>query len=418
MVEQPLNEALEYVNHVKRTGIVMSMLAALVASLLSIIIAGMMTKRITNIAAITDHLATGNMNASLKVTSNDEIGQLALAFNKMVVQLKASRTELRDSEEKYRSLVENSNVGVYRKTGNDNSFIEYANPALAKMFGFPSVEELLQASAIQFSDQESFKLLIEEIDQQGAVKEREIRLKKKDGTSVWCSVTSIKHFDEKRQVFLIDSVVKDITERKIAEEALRQVHADLEIKVNERTQELRVLNEKLYRLSLEDGLTGIANRRCFDEFLQREWQRARREQLPLALIMLDVDLFKHYNDTYGHVSGDECLKRVAGVIKEVAKRATDLAARYGGEEFAIVLPNTDQANAVKLGNEILVGVRELGIRNATAVSSQIVTISLGIAVIIPSDITTPESLIIAADQALYQAKNAGRNQLQVASTNT
>jgi len=418
VVEQPLNEALEYVNHVKRTGIVMSMLAALVASLLSIIIAGMMTKRITNIAAITDHLATGNMNASLKVTSNDEIGQLALAFNKMVVQLKASRTELRDSEEKYRSLVENSNVGVYRKTGNDNSFIEYANPALAKMFGFPSVEELLQASAIQFSDQESFKLLIEEIDQQGAVKEREIRLKKKDGTSVWCSVTSIKHFDEKRQVFLIDSVVKDITERKIAEEALRQVHADLEIKVNERTQELRVLNEKLYRLSLEDGLTGIANRRCFDEFLQREWQRARREQLPLALIMLDVDLFKHYNDTYGHVSGDECLKRVAGVIKEVAKRATDLAARYGGEEFAIVLPNTDQANAVKLGNEILVGVRELGIRNATAVSSQIVTISLGIAVIIPSDITTPESLIIAADQALYQAKNAGRNQLQVASTNT
>ena len=418
VVEQPLNEALEYVNHVKRTGIVMSMLAALVASLLSIIIAGMMTKRITNIAAITDHLATGNMNASLKVTSNDEIGQLALAFNKMVVQLKASRTELRDSEEKYRSLVENSNVGVYRKTGNDNSFIEYANPALAKMFGFPSVEELLQASAIQFSDQESFKLLIEEIDQQGAVKEREIRLKKKDGTSVWCSVTSIKHFDEKRQVFLIDSVVKDITERKIAEEALRQVHADLEIKVNERTQELRVLNEKLYRLSLEDGLTGIANRRCFDEFLQREWQRARREQLPLALIMLDVDLFKHYNDTYGHVSGDECLKRVAGVIKEVAKRATDLAARYGGEEFAIVLPNTDQANAVKLGNEILVGVRELGIRNATAVSSQIVTISLGIAVIIPSDITTPESLIIAADQALYQAKKAGRNQLQVASTNT
>lgn len=418
VVEQPINEALEYVNHVKRTGIVMSMLAALVASLLSIIIAGMMTKRITTIAALTDHLAAGDLNASIKVTSKDEIGQLALAFNKMVVQLKASRTELRDSEEKYRSLVENSNVGVYRKTGNDNSFIEYANPALAKMFGFPSVEELLQTSAIHFSDQESFKLLLEEIDQQGAVKDREIRLKKKDGTSVWCSVTSIKHFDEKRQVFLIDSIVKDITERKIAEEALRQVHAELEIKVNERTQELRVLNEKLYRLSLEDGLTGIANRRCFDEFLQREWQRARREQLPLALIMIDVDLFKHYNDTYGHVSGDECLKRVARVIKEVAKRATDLAARYGGEEFAIVLPNTDQANAVKLGNEILVGVRELGIRNATAVSSQIVTISLGIAVIIPSDSTTPDSLIIAADQALYQAKNAGRNQLQVASTNT
>lgn len=418
VAEQPLTEALEYVTDVKSTGIVMILLAALVAALLSIIIAGMMTKRITDIAAVTDRLAAGDLNASIEITTSDEIGQLAMTFNKMAAQLKARGTELRESEEKYRSLVENINIGVYRKTGNDNSFIEYANPALARMLGFSSVEELLKTSAaIHFLHQEGFARLLEEINQQGAVKNREIMLNKMDGTIIWCSVTAIKHFDAKRQTFWIDSVVKDITERKIAEEALRQAHAELEIKVNERTQELRLLNEKLYWISMQDGLTGIANRRYFDEFLEREWQRSRREQVPLALILLDVDYFKHYNDTYGHVAGDQCLRQIAGVLRGVTKRATDLAARYGGEEFALILPNTDQAGAAILGKQILVGVRELGIRNATAVSNQIVTVSLGIAACIPQDMAPPDNLVIAADQALYQAKNAGRNQLQVASRN-
>ena len=404
------------VNHVKWTGIIMSMVAALFASLISIIIAGIMTKRIINIATVTDRLAIGDMDALVKITTRDELGQLAMTFNNMVAQLKASGAELRDSEEKYRSLVENINVGVYRKTGNDNSFMEYVNPALARMLGFPSAEELLKTSAATyFSDQESFNLLLKEINQQGAVKNREIMLNKKDGTVIWCSVTAIKHFDAKREMFWIDSVAEDITERKMAERILRQARDELELKVKERTQELRLLNEKLYRISMQDGLTGIANRRCFDECLEREWQRASREQLPLALIMLDVDLFKHYNDTYGHVVGDQCLKRIAGVLQGLSKQATDLAARYGGEEFAIILPNTDQQDAAKLGKQILVRVRELGIRNVTSVSSQIVTVSLGIAVCIPSDIFTHDKLIIAADQALYQAKKAGRNQLRVVS---
>ena len=418
VAEQPVSEALQYVNQVKQTGLLMSLVATLIAALLSIIMAGMMTKRITNIAAVTDRLAAGDLNASIEITTSDEIGQLAMTFNNMVVQLKARGAELRDSEEKYRSLVENINVGVYRKTGNDASFMVYANPALARILGYHSVDELLKTDiASHFAHRESFAPLLEAIEQQGAVKNREIMLKKKDGTTIWCSVTAIRHFDLKRDMFWIDSVVEDITERKVAEETLRQAHAELEIKVSERTQELRLLNEKLQQLSIQDGLTGIANRRYFDEFLEREWQRASRERIPLSLILLDVDLFKHYNDTYGHVAGDQCLKRVARVLQGVTKRATDLAARYGGEEFALILPNTNQEGAIGLGEKILDGVRELGIRNASSVSGQIVTVSLGIATCIPSDSTTPDSLIMAADQALYQAKNAGRNQLQVASKN-
>ncbi len=412
VAEQPLDEAMEYVIHVERTGFIMSFLAMLLAALIGIMIAGRMSKRITNISVVTGRLAAGDLNAAIQVVDRDEIGQLGIAFNSMAAQLKTSSEELRDSEERYRSLVENINIGVYRKNGNDYSFMEYANPALVRILGYSSVDELLQTFAeTHFYDQEGFLQLIEAVDRQGAVKDREVVLCKKDGTPIWCSLTAIRHFDEKRELFWIDSVVEDITERKLAEEALRQAHAELEMKVNERTQELRLLNEKLYRISLQDGLTGIANRRYFDEVLEREWQQAKRQKQPLALVMIDVDWFKHYNDTYGHVAGDQCLRQIAEVLEGVAKRATDLAARYGGEEFALILPNTDQQGAVELGKQVLLGVRNLRIRNATAVSNQLVTVSLGIAACIPPDHGMPDKLIVAADQALYQAKKAGRNQL-------
>ena len=415
VAEQPLKEALEYVTHVKRTGYIMSVVAALVAAMIGIMLAGKMAKRITNIAALTRQLAAGNLDATILITAEDEIGQLGHAFNSMSAQLKASSIELRDSEERYRSLVENINVGVYRKGGDDNSCMEYANPALARMLGYASVEDLLKTCAeIHFFDAEGFGRLARAIERQGTVKYQEIVLRKKDGTRLWCSVTAAKHFDEKRGLYWIDSIVEDITERKKAEENLRQAHAELERKVQERTQELQLLNEKLYRISVQDGLTGIANRRYFDEFLGREWLRAKREQQPLALIMLDVDWFKHYNDTYGHVDGDQCLQKVAEVLQSMAKRPADLAARYGGEEFALILPNTDAAGAKELGNQILEAVRRLDIVNETSETSKVITVSLGVAAWIPSEHEGPHKLIRSADQALYQAKKTGRNQLVLA----
>lgn len=174
-------------------------------------------------------------------------------------------------------------------------------------------------------------------------------------------------------------------------------------------QQLETANHELQRLAAIDSLTQVANRRRFDEYLQQEWQRMLREQLPLSLILCDIDCFKLYNDTYGHQAGDDCLRQVAQVIQNAAKRAIDLPARYGGEEFAVILPNTDQEGAILVAQDIQTGVKELGISHSASKVCDTVTVSLGVSNTIPSVITSPELLINAADKALYQAKAEGRD---------
>ncbi|MCU0548010.1 MAG: PleD family two-component system response regulator [Leptolyngbya sp. Prado105] len=174
-------------------------------------------------------------------------------------------------------------------------------------------------------------------------------------------------------------------------------------------QQLETANHELQRLAAIDGLTQVANRRRFDEYMQQEWQRMLREQLPLSLILCDIDCFKLFNDTYGHQAGDDCLRQVAQVIQNSAKRAIDLPARYGGEEFAVILPNTDQEGAILVAQDIQSGVKQLGISHAASKVCDTVTVSLGVSNTIPSVITSPELLINAADKALYQAKAEGRD---------
>lgn len=212
---------------------------------------------------------------------------------------------------------------------------------------------------------------------------------------------------------------KEIAERRVAEAALSRAHDELEHQVARRTQQLVEVNEALTRLSLQDGLTGISNRRYFDEFLEREWQRARRERSALALIMADVDCFKAYNDTYGHLAGDACLKAIAGVLAATMKRAVDLVARYGGEEFVIVLPGTDLPAALRLAEEARARVEALRIEHRTSsvapgessVSLPWVTISLGVASAIPQEAAPAAQLVAAADAGLYEAKRCGRNRV-------
>ncbi|MER3432028.1 MAG: diguanylate cyclase response regulator [Leptolyngbya sp. ERB_1_1] len=174
-------------------------------------------------------------------------------------------------------------------------------------------------------------------------------------------------------------------------------------------QQLETANHELQRLAAIDELTQIANRRRFDEYLRQEWQRMLREQSPLSLILCDVDFFKHYNNIYGHQAGDDCLRQVAQVIQNSAKRAIDLPARYGDKEFAIVLPNTDQEGALLVAQEIQIGVKQLKIAHAASKVCDTVTVSLGVSNTIPSVITSPELLISAANQALCQAKVEGRD---------
>ncbi len=191
---------------------------------------------------------------------------------------------------------------------------------------------------------------------------------------------------------------------------LREQKACLEDRVKERTAELETANRRLAALSMIDGLTGLANRRQLDEVLESEWRRAARQCLPLALVMADVDLFKDFNDHYGHQAGDECLRRVASVLAEHTQRAGELATRYGGEEFAIILPGVDLVSASSWAEEVRQAVIDLAIPHELS-KTGIVTLCLGVSCLIPDASSKVSNLISEADKALYQAKRGGRNQV-------
>ncbi|MEG4573717.1 diguanylate cyclase [Microcoleus sp. N3A4] len=185
------------------------------------------------------------------------------------------------------------------------------------------------------------------------------------------------------------------------------------IKQAELYQQLQAANLKLERLATLDELTQLANRRRFDQYLEMEWRRQAREQTPLSLILCDIDSFKNYNDTYGHPGGDECLRQVAGAIGNAVDRPADLVARYGGEEFAVILPNTAMQGAVVVAEHIQLKIAALQLPHAGSQVSEYVTVSFGVASIVPASESGAEILIAAADQALYQAKRLGRDRIQL-----
>jgi diguanylate cyclase (GGDEF)-like protein len=167
--------------------------------------------------------------------------------------------------------------------------------------------------------------------------------------------------------------------------------------------------EELDKLSREDGLTGLANRRHFDESLQQEWRRASRQKSSLAVLMIDVDNFKHFNDKLGHPEGDRCLRRVAKLLATYARRPGELVARYGGEEFVMIFPDTDHQQAVHIAEHVLDSIREARMPQPEGLERWYVTVSIGVSATVPSERLTPSRVLVAADQALYTAKNNGRN---------
>ncbi len=182
--------------------------------------------------------------------------------------------------------------------------------------------------------------------------------------------------------------------------------------LRESQKQLADANIELQKLAALDALTGIANRRRFDETMQLEWQRGQRDKKPLTLMMCDVDFFKSYNDSFGHQAGDLCLKKVAAVLTEHLKRPADLAARYGGEEFVIILPETELAGALIVAESCRRHLEQLAIENPQATTElSCVTMSIGVASVLPSPKSSVEKLIELADQALYAAKRDGRNRV-------
>ncbi|MCW6035220.1 diguanylate cyclase [Spirulina subsalsa FACHB-351] len=210
---------------------------------------------------------------------------------------------------------------------------------------------------------------------------------KTEHQEAWYHVIAVKLGDG------VSLTIRDVTERKLLE--LQLSHA----------------NKELKNLAIVDGLTQLKNRFYFDQRFEQEWRRCMRESQHLALIMCDVDYFKSYNDTYGHPMGDECLKQVADVIQGIIKRPSDLAARYGGEEFILLLANTSLEGALRIAESVRQGVEVLRIPHERSPISPHVTLSCGVATMIPTLDALSGTLLYMADQALYEAKNRGRNQV-------
>ncbi len=176
-------------------------------------------------------------------------------------------------------------------------------------------------------------------------------------------------------------------------------------------EQLATANAELQWLSHQDWLTGIDNRRSFDEFMDRMWRQAIRNAEPMSLLMVDIDYFKLYNDRYGHQAGDDCLRRVAGALRDQVGRAVDFVARYGGEEFAIILPFTDLPGALNVAERLRAAVEGLEIEHWRS-DKGVVTVSMGVATAMPGQGSDPQELILVADKALYRAKEKGRNRIE------
>jgi diguanylate cyclase (GGDEF)-like protein/PAS domain S-box-containing protein len=220
----------------------------------------------------------------------------------------------------------------------------------------------------------------------------EIRMLGKEGHWRWINARGrAVEYDRDKAVVRVIGTLTDISKYKRIEMALQKA------------------NEELQRLAALDDLTQIANRRRFDDRLTQEWRRARRDGKPLALVICDIDFFKNYNDTYGHLKGDDTLHMVAQTLSDMLKRPMDLVARFGGEEFAAILPNTNIKGAMRVAHEFRAAIDGLKIEHrASAIGGQ-VTLSFGVAAMIPDGAMQPKSLIEAADKALYKAKALGRN---------
>ncbi|MFM2036031.1 MAG: hypothetical protein RL459_1296 [Pseudomonadota bacterium] len=208
------------------------------------------------------------------------------------------------------------------------------------------------------------------------------------------------HDEEALEVAVLQAGAADFITKPIRTAPL-MARVQTQLKVQQLTHELR-------EMATHDGLTGVANRRAFDQGYAQAWRLARRSGQSMALLMVDVDHFKRYNDHYGHQAGDVCLQRVAAQLTRFCQRPGDIVARYGGEEFVLMLPDTDRAGAMHVAQSLLASMEELGLAHAASDVASFVTVSIGVASTEALDSPLPERLLQAADRALYVAKNSGR----------
>jgi diguanylate cyclase (GGDEF)-like protein/PAS domain S-box-containing protein len=305
------------------------------------------------------------------------------------------------SEEKYRELVNNVKIGIFRATPS-GKLLE-VNPSVVEMFGYTSAKMFLKIKTPNLYENQDDRLqLMKELEESNLAMNKEFMMKKKSGTSFWASLTSTAVRDNSGRIIYYDTVLENISERK---------HLEEEVK----------------RLSITDELTGVNNRRFFNQNLPIEIQDAERWRSALSLIMIDIDDFKEYNDKYLHLGGDEVLKQTAQVISSIIRKDVDWASRFGGDEFIVTLHGLTSTQAAKVGERIRRLFQQIKFKPKDEIVQK--TLSMGVACCHYSEVRPKRGdkskgaptnyekvateLTILADKALFQAKKAGRNQLVI-----
>jgi diguanylate cyclase (GGDEF)-like protein/PAS domain S-box-containing protein len=305
--------------------------------------------------------------------------------------------EVVESEGVYKTLLESTRAIPWKIDWATMQF-SYIGPQIEALLGWAqdswlTVEDW--ATRIHEDDRDTVVQFCVAQSKAGVDHEADYRALTRDGGYVW--IRDVVHVVRKDdgEVDCLIGFMFDISERKRAEEELLRLHRELE------------------QLSLTDGLTGIANRRLFDQRLETEWVVSQRSGQPLSLIVLDLDYFKQYNDVNGHVAGDECLKRIAAVLSDIARRPRDVVARFGGEEFILLLPETDQVAARGMAQLCARAIVDLGIAHGASTVSEYVTASLGVGTAVAAGAYgTARGFVDVVDRELYAAKHHGRNRIE------
>ena len=300
---------------------------------------------------------------------------------------KSVEASLRESETRYKAIYHQAVEGILLVSS--KGVIVDCNPQMLQMLGYGR-DQLLGRSVFSVFHPENLKKIPSQLDRliEGEAILIERQLRTVSGMYIYCEQSGRMIGED-----LIILLYRDITERKIAEMALEKA------------------NQALEKLANMDGLTGVANRRRFDNVLKREWDRMTREGKYLGLVICDIDYFKQFNDIYGHQVGDDCLIRVANILKNGVHRPADIVARYGGEEFVVLMPDTDSRGCCKIAERLCERVEELGLGHSGSMVSRSVTISCGYSAMIPDSTEKLNHLVAQADKALYTAKEMGRNRI-------
>ena len=431
-----------------RDTLILCLASLLLSTTVGILTARWIATPILRLNEKTKTIAAGEWAEMLKSDRVDEIGELTNSLNQMATQLQQSfanlqtlNQELSVSESRLTAFLEALPIGI--SVINLNGTVTFFNRAAIQLLGIesipnsaadqlPAIYQIYQAGTNNLYPSDKLPAVRALKGEHCTVEDIEVE---RNGSRILLEVRSTPIFDGMGNVIYAIDAFQDITTRKEAEKFLRGYSQILETEVQQRTAELtqingmlqqeiidrqqaqaalQTANHELERLTTSDGLTQVANRRCFDQYLAQEWRRLMREQQPIALIMCDVDYFKLYNDTYGHQAGDDCLRTVAMTMSQAVNRPADLVARYGGEEFVVILPNTELSGAIAIAQTIRAAVNHLNLTHETSEIGNRLTISLGVSSMIPGQIGSPEALIAAADRALYRAKQQGRDRVEAA----